>query len=133
MDTKQLVRLKLDIPEDLVKVFEAEALDTGEFIEELMVKRLHTAKNWDSERPLYFDDMARQELETLFGGKLFHNPKQALDAIKTLLSIKVGGVNIAIDAQTLKGINAAKASNESEADVIKREVRRALGDYGGTW
>ena len=133
MATRQLVRLKLDIPEDLVKAFEEQASATGEFVEELMVARLETAKSWDSERPLYFNDRERGELEQLFGGKLLDSPKKVIEALKTLMTIKVGGMSITLDAATIKGINAAKASNETDGDVIRREVKRALGDYGGTW
>tara|TARA_R110000868_G_scaffold332368_1_gene593397 strand:- start:42 stop:443 length:402 start_codon:yes stop_codon:yes gene_type:complete len=133
METKQVVRLKLDVPESLLKFYEQQAGEQDVYIEDLMVARLSAAKQWDDDRPLHFSDDERQELETMMGGKLLQNPRQAIETIKALLTIKVGGVNIVVDGQTLKGINAAKASNESESDVIKREVKRALGDYGGTW
>ena len=81
-----LVRLKL-APE-LVAAYEIQADDLNLTLEELLELRLNKFVRLNDNKPLYFTDNERQELESLLG-KNISSPTELIRLMKNALSVKI--------------------------------------------
>jgi len=83
-----LVRLKLS-PE-LISAYELQAADLGLTLEEILALRLAKCVALTDNKPLYFNDEERQELESLIG-KNVSSAMEVVRLIKSALSVKIVG------------------------------------------
>lgn len=85
------VRVTVVIPEDVAALYEGEGT-----LEEEMSARLINCKNYTSDKPLYFNDRQRLELEDLLK-RNFTTAQQLLVAVRQLCTVTVGGTKVPID------------------------------------
>lgn len=132
MSTAQLteVSLRIRIPEDLAEQYQQQAEAAGVDIEELISKRLKACVTHGAQRPLFFDDDQRRELEAILQG-MFPNAKSALKALRTAMSVRVQGVPITLTPQALERFKSRHQDNSLWTDFVAFQITRMVEEYVG--
>lgn len=131
--TPTLVRIQLDLPEDLIDAYERQAT-SSKSAEALIAERLRACSGHAAQRGIYLDDAQRAEVERLLGGRMFPDADSLVHALRTAYSVKVGGAEIVLPEQMYLFIQSrAQENNMSMRDVIADICQRALETfvYGG--
>lgn len=87
MKTGTLERVEITLSDAVVDAYRELAKRKGETLEKILEDRLIACLDYDANRPLYFDDEERNELERLTGGRVISEPREALRRIKNCQSI----------------------------------------------
>ena len=93
--------IKLHLPERLLDSYQAEADNYGVSLEELISHRLMVCRDHNAQKPLYFNDSDRRELEKILG-KNVASTADALALLRRMVSIKLAGANIEISPGLLR-------------------------------
>lgn len=88
METNDEVLVRLRLPTELVDRYEKQAEDAHIPLESLMELRLEQTVEANDNRPIYFSDLQRRELDMLMGINLT-SADQVVDRVRRALSIKI--------------------------------------------
>lgn len=97
-ETQTLLRVVL--PNAVYQHYLAEAAAAGKDIETVLAARLEACQDYSAEKPIYFDDADRQELERCLGRNVLHTA-DALIQIRNALSVRVNKVIISLNPNLL--------------------------------
>jgi hypothetical protein len=121
------IRLPLDIASEYSWQYEdSEFTDEDELLEDRLVKCVHHT----AERPLYFNDTERAELESLLGVNLF-SARELIDRLSRTNSLTVGGVAVPLTQQVIDrlrmrceayNVSYAKFVTDAAVAGIEREI-----------
>jgi len=124
-----LCRLSLTIPEDLFELYEEEASENNETIEEAIIRRLWVCRGHDSARSLYFNDEERSKLESLTGGRILSDANTAIKRLENLASVRLDGTKVAFEPALLARLKSRCGRNQSFPDFVKDKAIEGLERY----
>lgn len=127
--TKMVV--KIELPEALYIRYEEEGARNTRSAEEEIVKRLNGCKEHTANRPLYFNDKNRRELEDLLGRHLAGDPEVLLARLRNAMKLKVGDVKITLDSHIIDRLTTRVFRGQNLEDNIKTWVVEALEKHAG--
>lgn len=128
-----LVRVQLDLPEDVIEHYEGLATPTRP-VEQVVADRLRTCSGHTAQRGLYLDDSNRAEVERLLGGQMFKDADALVKSLRTAYSMKIGGAEIVLPEQIYMFIQSRARENNQEMEAVILDIcTRALETfvYGG--
>jgi len=121
------VRIQMHVPEATITQYELQARAAGISLEKVCSDRLRQCVTYTSGRGLYFNDVERAELEKICGGHFINNSAEAMARIRTVVTLKVGDVEIALTGQLLSRCTSrAKAERRLLEEYVKKEVIQGL-------
>lgn len=88
--------LSLTLPVDVLELYEAEAKEKGQTLDEVVTKRLFLCRQHNANRGVYFNDAERSELEKLTGGRIVYEASDALKRIRNQQSIRLGNTQVTL-------------------------------------
>jgi hypothetical protein len=83
-------RVEITLPEPLMDHYRKLAREQKEPLEVILENQLFRCKDYQSQRPLYFADSQRNELERLTGGRVLKDADEAVRAVRNTMSFWVG-------------------------------------------
>ena len=95
------LRITLNLPAKVRTAYEAEAIDYGVELEELLCSRLRECVTYNATKPIYFNDQQRRELETILGRNV-DTPSSVLAVLRNNLSVTINGLNFSFTPQLLE-------------------------------
>lgn len=124
------VRLVLTLPDRIYDHYDEQAQKRSMELESLLVERLSRCRDHTASRGFYINDAQRAALEDALG-HVIRSPQELVDKLQNLLSLKCDEVEIEIPANVQARIRSRVFRGESYAQVVKREVLRALESFVG--
>lgn len=124
------LRVKLSLSEDILRQYEERARATGVALEELLARRLTETVGQTANRPIYFNDAARIELEGLLGHNL-GGAKQVLDAVGKLARIRTGPATINLNEALLARLRSRCPRNKKFDDYLGETMVMLLEQFTG--
>jgi hypothetical protein len=117
---------------DILAEYEKQAQATGIPVEQFIEKRLARCKRHSAERPLYFNDAQRRELEETLGGELFVDAGGVNAVLNRRYRFSIEGLRISLDADLQQAVNIrAQEMNMDVKDFLKEAtmagVRQKVG------
>lgn len=125
------VLIKLEMSEKLYQEYEEMGGKSGRSPEEEISERLKRCKEHTANRPLYFNDAERSEMEKLTGGHLAKSPETVLARLRTAMSIVVEDVTITINQRLLQRLSSRVFRGQTMEGVIAKVVLEALERHAG--
>ena len=125
------VLIKLEMSEKLYQEYEEMGGKSGRSAEEEISERLKRCKEYTANRPLYFNDAERSEMEKLTGGHLAKSPETVLARLRTAMSIVVEDVTITINQRLLQRLSSRVFRGQTMEGVIEKVVIEALERHAG--
>lgn len=126
---KTLCRLSLSIPEELYELYEQEATDQEKTIDEVVINRLYICRGHDSDRPIYFNDAERSELESLTGGRILPDAKTALRRLTNQSSLLLDNAKVKFGPTLLNRLKSRCGRNQSFTQFVKEKAIEGLERY----
>ena len=123
--------IKIKLPEALYIAYEEEGARNTRSAEEEIVKRLNGCKEHTANRPLYFNDTQRAELEHLTGRHLAGDPEVILARARNMMKLKVGDVEIILDSHILNRLTTRVFRGQTLGEFIKKCVVEDLERHAG--
>lgn len=124
------VRIVLDLPDDLCDHYASQAESHGRTLEAEMADRLRRTKDYTAQRPLYFDDDQRAQIERATG-HLAMTEGQVLNRILRTLAVKVASIKVVIPARLQERLRSRVFRGHTFEEVVAREVIAGLERYAG--
>jgi hypothetical protein len=128
VEDKVIIRLQIDLPSEVLAQYEKQK-PAGQSLEELLSARLISCASHTSERPLYFTDSERAELEKILERRV-PSAKDALRHLARLASISVEGIKVNLNPRLIERLKS-RCFKHPLGEVVKREVRAGLETYCG--
>ena len=125
------VMFKIELPEALYLQYEEEGARNTRSAEEEITKRLNGCKEHTANRPVYFNDKQRKELESLLGRHLGGDPEVLLARLRNAMKLKVGDVEIVLDSHLLDRLSTRVFRGQTIEDNIEKWVIEALEKHAG--
>ena len=129
MPTETTVRFTLELPASLVDHYEARAHAVNKPIEEVLALRLQRCSAHDAQRPLYFNDAEREQLEQILGEGYLDSPTDVLRQLRNRYTVSIGGAHIQLEEgiyQVLK--ERSQETHEPMRDIVTRACDNGLQD-----
>ena len=120
------VMVRLELPEALYEAYERHGSRSAREPEAEMLERLKRCKDHVANRPLYFNDAQRSELEHLSGGHITKSPDALIKRLANACSIEVGDVKITIDQRLAQRLSTRVFRGQTIEGNIKKVVIEAL-------
>ena len=119
------VYIRLKVPEEVFRRYEAQAEEAVVLTEDLMAARLtRVVDQVDDSKPLYFNDSQRSEFETLVGRNV-STTVNALRSLRTAMTVRVDNVHVKLKPELLKRLKDRRMSMEWP-DFCRLIIRQEL-------
>ena len=82
-------RTEITLPEPLMDHYRKLAREQNESLGTILEDQLARCKTHQSQRPLYFNDKERNELECLTGGRVLKSAEAAVRAVRNIMSFQI--------------------------------------------
>ncbi len=117
---------------DIVAEYEKQAQAAGIPMEQYIEMRLRRCKRHNAERPLYFNDQQRQELEETLGGQLFGDAAGVVAYIHKRYRFSIENMRIALDADLMQAVQIRAEETNTDIkeflrDAIMAGIRQKVG------
>lgn len=129
MPTETTVRFTIELPASIVDRYEAQAREAHKSIEEYLILRLQNCSTYSAQRPLYFTDQEREEVEQILGEGYLNAASDVLRQLRNRYTIAIGGAHIRLEEglyQILK--ERSQETREPMRDMVLRACRNGLSD-----
>ena len=124
-----LVRIQLDLPEDIIDAFERQAT-SSKAAEVLIAERLRACASHDAQRGIYLNDAQRAEIERLLGGRMLTDGTALVNTMRTAYAVQINGVDLTLPEDIYLFIQTRASENrEQPREVIADICKRALENY----
>ncbi len=120
-----LLKLTLELPSDVYHEYVKQSPDGD--MEDVMSSRLAACVGYDADKPLYFSDAERQELEHLLGRNL-SSASEALAAVKRALTVKLDGVEVPLQPALLTRLKT-RCFGKTFPEFLKERIVRGLEEF----
>ena len=124
---REAVQVRVILPKEIADLYEIQAEDTGSTLEETLQDRLQSCVYYDSEKPLYFTDAQRQELDSLLKRNV-GSAEKALSAIRSQLTADVGGFKVLLSPNVLQRLKTRCFGKPFE-QFFRETVNRVLEEF----
>ena len=130
-ETKANVIVKIEVPRDILDLYERQSQQCGKPVEQIMAERLDRCKWHTDLNPLYFSDHWKHELETVLS-KSFSKASDVVQYLDRTKEVRfVGGpIKIKINDTLMKRLQTRKFGLSFEK-VVEREVIQGLEKFVG--
>ncbi len=129
MPTETTVRFTIELPASTVDHYEAQAHAANKSVEELLHLRLGRCSTHDAQRPLYFTDIEREEVEQILGEGYLNTPGDVLRQLRNRYTVNIGGTKVRLEEglyQILK--ERSQETHEPMRDMVLRACLNGLKD-----
>jgi hypothetical protein len=128
-------RVEITLPEHLVDHYRKLAREKKESVELILENQLMSCQDYQSQRPLYFDDLQRNALERLTGGMVLKDTDAAIRAVEKILSFAVNQpdenpITVTLST-TLASRMMTRKFGKSTEEHIRTEVTEGLERFVG--
>lgn len=123
--SNEKTRLIVHLSNDLVDKY----VGQGESLESTIQDRLRSCVNHTAQKCIYINDEQRQEIEVLLN-KQFLVPAQLIDLLKSLLSIRIGKVDVTLTPELIDRLRSRHFEGSFESFLTQR-VLEGLELYCG--
>lgn len=132
MPTKQATAIKvsLKVPEEIYDEYAERATKFGRTVEQEMFLRLKNCRDHNAITGIYFNDDQRAEIQKALG-HVITGPEMVLERLKTLLSLKVGNVEIPLSERLQIRLRTRVFRGQTIEKVLQKEVTEGLERYVG--
>lgn len=123
------ILVRLDVPEPLLDTYSAQASNMKVPVEALMADRLARYSAFDAQKPIYFDDTERQELERLIG-KNVTSAREVLRILERNSSLSVGTARVTLKPNLLARLKSRCFIKDFEgwlSTLVVQELERFAG------
>jgi len=123
------ILVRLDVPEHLLDTYTAQADSMKVPVEALMADRLQRYSSFDAQKPIYFDDVERQELERLIG-KNVSSATEVLRILERNASLSVGTARVTLKPNLLARLKSRCFVPDFEtwlSTLVVQELERFAG------
>lgn len=122
------LRVKLDMPENIVAGYEQMARSMGLTLERLLAKKLTETIGQTSQRPIYISDAERIELEKMLGHNL-GSAKALVGEVGKLARVRIAGVDIALTETLLMRLRSRCPRMEPFEAYLERNMVALLEQF----
>ena len=128
-------RIEIPLPEPLMDHYRKLAREQKESIELILENQLTRCQDYQSQRPLYFDDLQRNAFERLTGGTVLKDTDTAISAVEKILSFAVNQpgeepVTVTLSTTLASRMKTRKFGKTTE-EHIRVEVTEGLERFVG--
>lgn len=124
---REAVQIRVILSKDTADLYEIQAEDTGLTLEQVLQERLQACVYYESEKPLYFDDSQRQELDSLLKRNV-GSAEKALLAIRSQLTVDVSGIKVLLSPDVLKRLKTRCFGKPFE-QFFRETLNRVLEEF----
>lgn len=119
-----ILSIKLDLPDDILKVYESRGP-----LEKVLSDQLSKCVNHTSSRSLYLTDTNRKRLERLFG-KNFKDSDDLIHMMERYVTARIGNVEVQLPPQLLTRLKTRCFGKPFEQFLAERAIY-GLEEYAG--
>ncbi len=119
-----ILSIKLDIPDDVLKVYELRG-PLEKVLSEQLIKCVHHT----SFKPIYLTDTNRKRLERLFG-KNFKDPEDLIHVMERYVTARIGDVDVQLSPALLTRLKTRCFGKPFEQFLAERAIY-GLEEYAG--
>lgn len=124
---REAVQLRVTLPKDLADLYEIQAQEDEIPVESKIVERLQACVYYEDDKPLYFNDQQRRELDSLLKRNV-QTSEKALAAIRAQLTADVSGFKVQISPDVLKRMKSRCFGKPFEV-FFKETVNKLLEEF----
>jgi hypothetical protein len=124
---REAVQVRVILPKEIADLYEIQAEDAGFTLEQVLQERLQACVYHDSDKPLYFSDQQRQELDSLLKRNV-GSAEKALLAIRSQLTVDVNGIKVLLAPNTLQRLKSRCFGKPFE-QFFRETVNRVLEEF----
>lgn len=120
---------ELEIPVETFDFYAERAIKSGRNVEDELLRTLDRCRDHNDASPIYLNDSQRNELSQL-AGRLIRTPEDVIAWAKTMCTIRVGGVDIALSTQLAKRLET-RCFGSTMPELLRRIVTEQLEQVVG--
>ena len=124
---REAVQVRVVLPKEIADLYEIQAEDAGFTLEQVLQERLQACVYFDSEKPLYFTDAQRQELDSLLKRNIGSSEK-ALASIRSQLTAEISGIKVLLPPNVLQRLKTRCFGKPFE-QFFRETVIRVLEEF----
>lgn len=122
-------KLTLEVPVEVYDAYAERSIKAGRAIEDEMERTLSRCRFHNAASPIYLNDDDRNDL-SLLSGSAVRTPEDVTALVKSLLTLKVAGVEIPLHHQLLKRLESRRFGLSME-EMLRRVVVDSLEQFVG--
>src|SRR5262245_7452925 len=120
---------RIRIPDEIAAIYQDQADARGIEVEQLLAERLVNSVEFGAEKPIYFDDDERRELERMLGKNLY-SARDTLVLIRNVVSVKIQNLRITIQPGLLARLKTRCLGMKWE-QFLEHTIIQQLERYAG--